>query len=259
MHLAAFVDDVHAVSHDLTAYAQERPDAVERQLAGVVPSVEVTVRADAPATRPGTLLNVPSAGLALATPSVEAVPESLLTVDGNLAVTGVQEVDVSTALSELGAVDQSTFTLADAGADLVASAARHVSALALETAGGETHVGLGSYERLATDDRRRRTCERLADAGTLHTYGTPPGDESAPADPDWAVHQRATGELSAARFLVHDGAGDPRRQMAMLAVETEPGAYRGFLTFRPALVQDLAAYLDRTYARTAGVAEKDVA
>jgi hypothetical protein len=250
MHLEAFVDDVHAVPHELTVYAEDRPEAVDRQLSQVVPPANYTVT-DAGATdRPGLLLDVPTCDLALATPSVEAVPDSLLSIDGSLSITRSETIDVPEALSELGAVDETTFTLEAAGSDLVADAARHVTALALETAGGTTHVGLGSLSRLRSDDRWRRSCERLAEAGTLHAYGAA-GTGTESIDVPWPVHHREAGELGAARFVVHDGADDPRRSMALLAYESAPGAYRGFLSFRPALVEDLTAYLERTYVRAA--------
>ncbi len=256
MHLEAFVDDVHAVGHDLTVYVRDRPEAVERQLSGLVPASNRTLTEAQPADRPGVLLNVPGDGLALATPSVEAVPNSLLAVDGDLSITGPATIEVTAALSTLGAVDETTFTLTGADRDLVDDAARHVTAQALDTAGGTTHLGASSRSTLTADDRRRRTCERLAEAGTLHTYAR--ADDASAAVP-WPVHQRDTGELGTARFVVHDGAGAPHRSMALLAVETDTGAYRGFLTFRPALVDDLAAYLDRTYVRAASGGDGPVA
>ena len=57
----------------------------------------------------------------------------------------------------------------------------------------------------------------------------------------------ATGELGRFWFVAFDGGGEAFQPCALLAEEREPGAFYGFWTYDPGLVDRLLAYLCETY------------
>ena len=126
-------------------------------------------------------------------------------------------------------------------------AREEADALADATDGGTVHLGVGSLERAAPAGAAVEAVRAAGAADTnVHLYGAPAGDTDAFGPV--AVHATSGGELPAARFAVYDGGSRDDRKAAVVAVPDDDG-YRGFLTLRSAIVDDVGAYLERSYGR----------
>jgi hypothetical protein len=225
MHLAAFVDDVAATDHRLTLHADEPPVDLRATIADALPAAAVTV-AEARSKAPACLGRLDDGSLVLSVGAADLV------VGPDLSLAR----PTSNAAGPLGTVDETTFTVEDGSRALVDAATRGVASLAAET--DTLHLGLGGSAGDATDLLPET-------AGMRHVYG---GVDPAGVTGGAATARGSTAaELDDSRFAVVD-ATESTRAAALLAVPDEAG-YRGFLTARTAIVEDLAGYLDRRYAR----------
>jgi hypothetical protein len=226
MHLAAFVDDVAAADHRLTVHADDPPADLRASIADALPAAAVTVDA-ARSAAPGRLGRLDDGSLALRVGSADR-----LVVGPDLSLGR----PTSNAARPLGTVDETTFTVEAGSRALIDAATRGVASLA--TGMDTLHLGLGQSVGEPSD--------LLSDPdGTLHVYGG--ADATAGTRGVATGPATAAAELEDARFAVVDAAKSTRAA-GLLAVPDDTG-YRGFLTTRTAIVDDLAGYLDRRYAR----------
>jgi hypothetical protein len=229
MHLAAFVNDVAAADHRLTVHADDATAELRATLADALPGAAVVVEpARGPA--PAEVGRLDDGALVLRVGSAGRGDGLVLGPDCSL------DRPTSNPSRRVGAVDETTFTFEGASRALLDAAARGVASLA---DGVDTlHLGLGQTVG------SQAALAGAAD-GTVHVYGD---DDAARGAVDGATrHAAVSGELAESRFAVVDAA-DPGRGAALLGLSDDAG-YRGFLSVRTALVEDLAGYLDRRYAR----------
>jgi hypothetical protein len=217
MHLAAFVDDVAAADHRLTVHAHDPTADLRATIADALPGAAVTLEGPRPEA-PGRLGRLDDGSLALHVGAGDRV-ETGLVLGPDLSI----ERPTSNPPRPLGTVDETTFTVDAGSRALVDAATRGVASLAADM--DTVHIGLGGSVGAAAD--------LGADPdGTVTVYG---GDATSPA-----------GELADSRFVVVD-ATESTRAAALLVLADDEG-YRGFLTARTAIVDDLAGYLERRYA-----------
>lgn len=76
-------------------------------------------------------------------------------------------------------------------------------------------------------------------------YGEP--DVDFPGNTGFETHTEVTEEVNQSRFVVFDGGGNPTDKAATVALEEEPGSFRGFWTFDATFVDEVLAYVERTY------------
>lgn len=62
-----------------------------------------------------------------------------------------------------------------------------------------------------------------------------------------SVHAESTDEIGAVWFVIYDGGGSDLGKCGLLAEERQPGQYYGYWTYDPALVDELASYLEAQY------------
>lgn len=123
---------------------------------------------------------------------------------------------------------------------------RLIGTRALEAGRGTLHAGFQRVDRIRDERNTRDLYERIAGTDvTVHLYGRP-GD--VPNEELYRLHTVEGGELAESWFVVYDGAGRDARKAAELCEETGPERYTGFWTYRPAVVDAAASYLDATYA-----------
>ncbi len=225
MHLAAFVDDVAAADQRLTVYADEPTADLRATVADALPAAAVVVE-DNRSAAPGRLGLLDDDSLVLRVGNA-----------GGLVLGPDLSLDrpTSNPARSLGAVDETTVTVEAGSRALIDAAMRGVATLATER--DSLHLGLGQSvgepsELLDETD------------GSVSIYG---GAQAATAAGGGVSRSGTTaGELDDSRFAVVD-ATESTRAAALLAVPDDAG-YRGFLTTRTAIVEDLAGYLDRRYA-----------
>ena len=225
MHLAAFVDDVTVADHRLSLYTDGPCAELRAAIADALPAAAVTVD-DAQSGAPAQLGRLDDGSLVL------RVGATGFVVGPDLSLAR----PTSNAARPLGTVDETTFTVEGGSRALIDAATRGVASLAAET--DTLHLGLGGSAGDATD--------LLSETdATLHAYG---GAEAARATGGARTAPGSRGgELEDSRFAVID-ANESTRAAAVLAVPDETG-YRGYLTARTAIVDNLAGYLDRRYTR----------
>ena len=123
---------------------------------------------------------------------------------------------------------------------LVATA-REVEDRAWRTGRGSLSV---TFQSLAAFERQLPAYERLAEMTDLAvTVFGEPNWEPPPTD-GIEVSRDETGELAEFWIVAFDGAGDDDAACALIAEELRPGTYTGVVTYDPAVVDDVVAYLD---------------
>lgn len=138
-------------------------------------------------------------------------------------------------------LENAIFVSLDRGRLLAAS--REIENRAWRVGQGTLLVG---FQRPEAFERQRRLYEELVDGTALevHVYLRKEGD--APSHEGLRIHA-CGGEIGAYWFLAFDGGGDDGQKCALLAEEVAPGVYDGFWTYDPELVEELSAYVRRTY------------
>lgn len=182
----------------------------------------------------------------------------VLSVDGEFAGSAAMsavrhlvsptEADLEPGASE--AIRATTNLLAET--TFVAFEKRHLLAASREFEDRAHRVGHGTlrtgFQSARALDAQRDVYEALGTESLLdvHVYGDL---DRTPDVPGVTVHVEDADEIGAFWFVVFDG-GDAERQACALlaeAVGTDPETFRGFWTYDPELVADIAEYLKRTY------------
>jgi hypothetical protein len=101
------------------------------------------------------------------------------------------------------------------------------------------------FQRVGPLTDQASVYSRLATTLEVHTYAIPDGDP--PEMGDAVVHLDSTPELERSWFVVYDGGGRAEHKCALVAEERGPKQFSGFLTYSPALVDEVDNYLDATY------------
>lgn len=111
---------------------------------------------------------------------------------------------------------------------------------------GALHVG---FQRLSLLHHQLPIYERLTEETDLeiHVYGQ--ADGSSPNPDGMTIHtvDGADDEIGDFWLLAFDGGGDDRQACALLAEEWDPDEFAGFWTYDPAVVDEIASYLEATY------------
>jgi|AntRauTorcE11898_2_1112593.scaffolds.fasta_scaffold27725_1 hypothetical protein len=245
---AGFVDDVDDREKSLSVINREEIDPIQQLLEDMFDADAVSVvdgNGD-PAGPADVVVLHDEDRPAIATSTLQSVEQSLLMVNSDLYITGarsLEDVDTPDVVVNLGDV---TFSVADKQKFLLIHISRHIEAMAYETEGGVLHSGFQELSRLIDERGTERAYQQLADRGLdVHVYGSPDWDD--PLDYPVSVHTHSEGEILKSWFVVHDGDGDDDRKAALVAVETGRNEYCGFWTFETDIVDDVLAYIDRTY------------
>ncbi|QLH77395.1 histidine kinase [Halosimplex rubrum] len=122
---------------------------------------------------------------------------------------------------------------------LVATA-REIEDRAWRTGRGVLYV---TFQSLSAFEGQVSMYEQLVGTTELAVavYGDP--DWEPPAIDGVEIRRDETGELSDFWVVAFDGAGADDAKCAMIAEEESPGTYAGVVTYDPAVVDDLTAYL----------------
>ena len=139
-------------------------------------------------------------------------------------------------------LENSVFVSLDRGQLL--SASREIENRAWRVGRGTLLVG---FQRPAAFEKQRPIYDALVDDTALEVHVYVRDDSTVPERSDVAVHLEDDGEVGDYWFLAFDGDGDDDQKCALLAEERSPGEYDGFWTYDPELVDDLSAYVRRTY------------
>jgi len=247
MTLADIIDRVDSRQHTLTVINREEYDPVLRLLEKVFDSENVDVRESGfePAGPANILQLQDEDGLAVATSSLDEVRDRLLMVNSDMYITGTTPLDEVETSRVVANLDDTTFTVSGKSKFLLIHISRHVERLALDTGAGVLHSGFQELSRIHDERGTARAYRQLTDTDVeVHVYGIP--DYDSPPE-EMHVHAARDGEIPKSWFVVHDGDGDDERKAALVCVETGPNEYEGFWTFRPDVVDEVLAYLERTY------------
>lgn len=125
--------------------------------------------------------------------------------------------------------------------DRMVATAREIEDRAWRTERGTLYV---TFQSLSAFEAQVSMYEHLAAATDLAiaVYGDP--DWDPPTIDGVSVHRDEAGEISDFWVVAFDGAGDDDDKCAMIAEEDPTGAFIGVVTYDPAVVDDLTAYLD---------------
>ncbi len=245
---ARFVDRVEDREKSLTVINRAEVDPIQRMVESMfdADSVEVTETSGDPAGPADVMLLHDEQQPAIATSPLQDVERSLLMVNSDLYVTGTRTLEDIDTPDVVANLDEVTFSVAGKRKFLLIHISRHVEAMAHETGGGVLHTGFQELSRITDERGTTEAYRQLVDRGVdVHVYGH--GDWDDPFGQDVTIHARDDGEIPNTWFVVHDGDGDDDRKAALVAVETGDNEYEGFWTFEAAVVDDVLAYIDRTY------------
>lgn len=137
---------------------------------------------------------------------------------------------------------------------------RHLVASAREIEDRAWRTGDGTlfaaFQSLSAFQAQVPVYERLATESDLRTvvYGEP--DWEPPALDDLTVHRDERGDLTDFWVVAFDGASDPDQRCALIAEESEPGAYTGVLTYEESVVDDRTGYLSGVLDDGGGLSEE---
>lgn len=247
MTFAEMVDAVDSADRTLTVFNREEVDPVVGLLERVFDSEHVDVReAGTEPAGPADVVQLQDEdGVAIAASGLSEIRDRLLLVNSDLYITGTRpldEVESSNVVANLG---ETTFTVSGKSKFLLIHLSRQVEAMALETGSGVLHAGFQYLSRTRDERGTNRAYRRLVGTGIdVHVYGIPDWQQAMAGT---TVHAHETGEIPRSWFVVHDGDGDDKQKAALVAIEVGPNEYEGFWTFDADWVDDVLAYLDRTY------------
>lgn len=150
----------------------------------------------------------------------------------------------------LEAIEGNVFGVDSVGRRLLVDASRRFETAAARH-GGTLHAGFQSVSRLMTDRETLAMYRRIIDAGVdVHVYGEADTDLPLAA----TLHEGAD-ELLESWFVVYDGGKNADAAGVLLAIEEEPGIYRGFWTSDRSLTGELLAYIEQTYLESEAAPE----
>jgi DICT domain-containing protein len=169
------------------------------------------------------------------------------TVDGDDLLSLVapdQQTAVAATASVLDHVDETTFTYYDRGQMIRAT--REVEDRAWRVGRGTLHAG---FQFCSTFADQSEVYRRLGGTAlSVHVYGAP--DVEPPEGP-FTVHVSRDADVTDVWFVAFDGDGEDAQKCALVAQQEEDDRYYGFLTYDPALVDDVLANCPADDAATA--------
>jgi hypothetical protein len=140
-------------------------------------------------------------------------------------------------------IDEATFLVAAGNTPLLTEMSHHIEELALERDAGTLWTGMQELSRLG-EPQTYAIYERLADSDVeSHVFGRS-GDSDPDPGPGVETHGLETTEILESWFVVYR---DEAVSAALVAVETEPGTFRGFWTFESEVADRVGEYVRRTY------------
>ncbi|WP_135535480.1 DICT sensory domain-containing protein [Halostella pelagica] len=155
--------------------------------------------------------------------------------DGGLGIDDAAHADVLRFLEET--------TFASYSPEQMLAASREIEDRAWRVGAGCLHAGFQNVSTLdGTANVYRDLAERPLD---VHAYATP--DRRPPTLPGVTVYLEETEEIERSWFVVFDGAGEDEQKCALLAEEREEGAFYGFWTYDPAVVDRILDNLTTRY------------
>jgi len=166
-----------------------------------------------------------------------------LLVDSGFEIVGARSRDRIDTPEFVVRIDEATFLVAAGNTPLLTEMSHHIEELALERDGGTLWTGMQELSRLG-EPRTYAIYERLADSDVeSHVFG-----RSGDSDPDPGqgveTHGLRTAEILESWFVVYRG---ETVSAALVAVETEPGTFRGFWTFESEVAGRVGKYVRRTH------------
>jgi hypothetical protein len=203
---------------DVGTVSREREPRLVAQFASILPKEEV-----------------------VAVSTLDEFDGDFLLVDSGFEVVGTRSRDQIDAPEFVVRIDEVTFLVAAGNTPLLTEMSHHIEELALDRDAGTLWTGMQELSRL-DESRTRGIYERLADSGVeSHVFG-----QSGESDPDPGVetHGDARTEILESWFVVYQ---DDAGSAALVAVETDPGTFRGFWTFESELADRVGEYVRRTY------------
>jgi hypothetical protein len=142
--------------------------------------------------------------------------------------------------SALSTLDRTTFASYDLRGMIAAT--REIEDRAWRTRRGRLRAG---FQRVRALNSQRAVYARLGEPLEVHAYAVPDG--SPPDMGSVTVHLDPAPEIERSWFVVYDGGGDAANKCALLAEDRGDRQFSGFLTYAPALVDEIDAYLAETY------------
>jgi hypothetical protein len=152
------------------------------------------------------------------------------------------EVEATTAAltDALSTLDRTTFT--SYGLRDMFAATREIEDRAWRVRDGCLRAG---FQRVGPLTDQRTVYRQLATVLDVHAYAIPDGPP--PELGDAVVHLEPAAEIERSWFVVYDGAGNPADKCALVAEERGDRQFAGFLTYEPALVDEVADYITTQY------------
>lgn len=146
------------------------------------------------------------------------------------------EADVAGIRQFLARLDNRVYTVTGETATPMVGVSRHIEQRALAAGDGTVHAGFQRLSRLRDKRHTLDTYLTLAERGVdTNLYGVP--DWRPPAADGLSVYGDDDGDLVGEYWFV--AVDSDRGGGALVAREDDPGAYTGFWTFRPPLVDDV--------------------
>jgi len=247
MSLFDFIGDVKEREKTLTVFTADDDEQLFTELAEFFEKQNITVRrGEVEGGGPQNFVVLHQESDAVAVSTLEDIRESLFLggasprFPGQIRLTEGKTPDV---LSSLG---NTTFRAREEDQYLITQISHYIEEIAWRARGGTIHSGFRTLSELRDDTANYGIYTKLVEAGVdVHVHGE--SNATFPEDTGFEIHGGATDEITQSRFVVFDGGGDPTDKAAMVAVEEEPGSFRGFWTFDGAFVDEILAYVERTY------------
>lgn len=250
MSLLDFIEDVNEREKTLTVFTAKEDEQLFGELAEFFEVQNITVRrGEVEEGGPQNFVVLHQEGDAVAVSTLQDVRDSLFLGGSSPQFPGELRLTEGNAPDVLSSLGNTTFTARDEDRYLIAGISHYIEEIAWRARGGTIHSGFGTLSALRDDAASYGIYTKLDEAGVdVHVYGE--SDAEFPDGTGFAIHSEDTEEVRQSRFVVFDGAGDPTDKAAMVATEEERNSYRGFWTFDGEFVDEILAYLDRTYVQS---------
>lgn len=271
-----FFDEIEEPSRSLLVVNRSKPEPIAQMVEQTFNEqpIDVTER-ELPEADTDLLLLVDNDGntddqRVLASSPLSALEETILLVNSDLYKTGTAGIEDVELPDVLLGLDEVPFTLrgypkSDNEKLLLIAISRYIERTAFKHGNGRLRT---SFQRLSRIEDERGTREVYRSLGQspvqTHVYGVP--DWSPSEGSELITHGGYTEDFRRSWFVVYspfrdqlrdptetaapDGgksrtATDEPPHAALVALETGPRQWRGFWTFRPPLVRDIAKYISR--------------
>mgnify|MGYP006279072113 CR=1 FL=1 len=247
--LGEFFEAIDAPRKRLLFVNRASSEAVHELLESIVGDGAVPVDELRLPAADGELVVLVGDGEVRAASTVEELLQSVLLVNSDVYKTGARPLAEASMPAVLDGLDEVPFRVrgypaSDKEKLLLIAMSRLIERTAADADGGTLRASFQRLSRLSDEQGTERVYRTIGEGGTdVHVYGV--DDWQPPAAFPVTVHAGDSEEYRRSWFVVFTpAAGSDADPVALVALETDHNCWKGFWTYRPALVDRIDRYIE---------------